>query len=51
MMLLISMMMTTMAIVMSVSPCEVRFNMMMLLMVDVDFVDFDDDGDSDMGLT
>ena len=30
---------------------EVRFNMMMLLMVDVDFVDFDDDGDSDMGLT
>ena len=51
MVMLISMMMTIMAIVMSVSPSEIHFNMMMLLMVDVDFVDFDDDGDSDMGLT
>ena len=39
MMMLISMMMTIRAIVIWVSPSEVHFNMMMLLMVDVDVVD------------
>ena len=49
--MLISLILTMMAIVIWGSPSEVHFNMMMLLMVDVDFVDFDDDGDCDMGLT
>ena len=39
MMMLISMILTMMAILIWVSPSEVHFNMMMLLMVDVDVVD------------